>query len=60
LEAAHFWPFDKSMAILTTDLVTGSNSLLMNGASIAKDNVFNTALDTHHKGSYAIVGDFNG
>jgi len=60
IEAAHFWPFDKSTSVLTNDLVTGANSILMDGAAIKPDDVFTTCLDTTSKKSYAIVGDFNG
>ena len=34
LEATHFWPFEKSNGILTRDLMTNADAILMTGAKI--------------------------
>lgn len=60
IDASHFWPFQSSHFILSPDLVTGSNTVLINGASIKNDTFFKTGLDLHGKKSYVIVGDFKG
>ena len=61
LESSHFWPLDNRKSILSIDIQTGHNSILMNGSTIGSDPetklVYAT---TEYPGSYIILGDFNG
>ncbi|XP_066919316.1 uncharacterized protein [Clytia hemisphaerica] len=42
LEAVHFWPFETNKGILTSDLITGSDAILMGGAKITKKGAPNS------------------
>ncbi|XP_065051280.1 uncharacterized protein LOC135680954 [Rhopilema esculentum] len=61
LESSHFWPLDNRKSILSIDIQTGHNAILMNGSTIGSDPktklVYAT---TEYPGSYIILGDFNG
>ncbi|XP_047125299.1 uncharacterized protein LOC100202174 isoform X1 [Hydra vulgaris] len=58
MDSSHFWPLVKSDKILTPDIVTGHNGILMDGAVIEKSDDFSEILSTEKKGSYVILGDF--
>lgn len=57
LDASHYWPLETSHSILTTDIVSGHNAILMGGAKIKDNQEFVT---TEKRGSYIIAGDFKG
>lgn len=47
--------------ILTADIQTGKNAILMNGSRIMADSRTRQAhATTEYPGSYIILGDFNG
>ena len=62
LESSHFWPLEHSKTILTTDIQTGHNAILMNGSKISDDPGSKPVkyASTEFPGSYIILGDFNG
>lgn len=60
LDASHYWPLETSHSILTTDIVSGHNAILMGGASIKESDDFQEYVSTEGNGSYIIAGDFKG
>ena len=61
LESSHFWPFDHQKAILTIDIQTGHNAILMNNSKVVSDPGSKLVYgSTEYPGSYIILGDFNG
>ena len=61
LESSHFWPLDNHKSILSIDIQTGHNAILMNGSTISVDPSSKLVYaSTEYPGSYIILGDFNG
>ena len=60
LEVTHYWPFVTSHTLLTPDILTGHNAIIMENAEIRSDKDFGEYLSTERKGSYVIAGDFKG
>lgn len=60
LDASHYWPLETSHSILTTDIVSGHNAILMGGASVKESDEFQEYVSTEGNGSYIIAGDFKG
>ena len=60
MDSSHFWPLVSSQSILTPDIITGRNAILMDGADVVKSNDFLETVTTEKKGSYVILGDFKG
>ena len=56
----HYWPFVTSHTLLTPDILTGHNAIVMENAEIRSDKDFGEYLSTERKGSYVIAGDFKG
>lgn len=51
---------DNHKSILSIDIQTGHNAILMNGSTISADPSKLVYASTEYPGSYIILGDFNG
>jgi len=60
LDATHYWPFETSHTVLTQDIVTGHNAILMDNADTENDDDIGEIASTMRNGSYVIAGDFKG